>query len=98
VNNTETGKPQPNNLTETSAGKRCTEEVMRMEITLHDHSRLVFTCARTGLLNVELYQPGTLRDGHGHLLRGSTQLVGEDLKAFVSAIVGPQEPELLPAA
>lgn len=69
-----------------------------MEIILHDHSRLAFTWVRSGLLNVELYQPGTLKDGHGLLLKGSRLLDGEELEAFVAAIAGPQAPEYLPAA
>ena len=69
-----------------------------MEITLHDHSRLVFTWVRPGLLNVELYQPGTLKDGHGLLLRGSRLLADEELEQFIAAITGTQEPELRPAA
>jgi hypothetical protein len=69
-----------------------------MEIRLNDNSRLVFTWARPGLLNLELYRPSTLRDGHGLLLRGSTQLVGEALEQFIAALSGPQEPEQRPAA
>ena len=67
-----------------------------MEIKLNDNSRLVFTRVHSGLLNVELWRPGGDRSGHGWFLRGSTQLTGEDLEQFVAAIVGPQEPELLP--
>jgi hypothetical protein len=68
-----------------------------MEITLHDHSRLVFTWARPGLLNVELYQPSTLRDGHGLILKGSQLLAGEELEHFIAVIAGPQESPLLAA-
>jgi len=69
-----------------------------MEIRLNDNSRLVFNWVHSNLLNVELWKPGNRRDGHGWLLQSSTQLTGEELDAFVSAIAGTREPELLPAA
>jgi len=69
-----------------------------MEILLHDRSRLTFTWVKPGLLSIELWKPGHLRDGHGWLLRGSTLLEGEELGQFVAAIAGPPEPEPLLAA
>ena len=64
-----------------------------MEITLHDNSKLAFTRVRPGLLSVELYRPGNLKDGHGWLLHGSTLLEGEELREFLAALTGPQGPE-----
>ena len=69
-----------------------------MEVRLNDNSRLVFTWARPGLLNIEVWRAGSDRSGHGWLLQGSALLAGEDLQEFVSAINGPQEPEPLLAA
>ena len=69
-----------------------------MEVRLHDHSRLMFTWIRPGLLNLELWKPGNRRDGHRWMLQGSTQLAGEELEQFIAAIAGTQKPELLPAA
>jgi hypothetical protein len=68
-----------------------------MELILDDNSKLAFTWIRPGVLSIELYQPGSLRDGHGWLLCGSTVLAGEDLNAFVSTIAGRQQPERRPA-
>jgi hypothetical protein len=47
------------------------------EIVLHDNSKLAFTWVHHGLLSIELWQPGSLRDGHGWLLQGSTQLADD---------------------
>ena len=47
-----------------------------MEITLHDRSKLTFQWVKPGLLSVELWRPGHLRDGHGWLLRGSALIEG----------------------
>jgi hypothetical protein len=62
-----------------------------MEITLHDNSKLTFTWIRPGLLNVELYQAGTLRDGHGWLLKGSAILTGKEVDQFLDSLARARE-------
>lgn len=57
-----------------------------VEIRLHDNSKVVFSWVRPGLLSVELWRPGHLKDGHGWLLRGSALLDGEELKRFLDAL------------
>lgn len=54
-----------------------------MELKLHDNSKLAFTWIKPDLLNVELWKPGHLKDGHGWLLRGSALLAGKKVEQFL---------------
>jgi hypothetical protein len=58
------------------------------EVRLHDHSKLVLQWIRPGLLSVEVWKPGSLKDGHGWLLQGSTLLDGESLQVIGALFSG----------
>jgi|GEM_PF-2822880 len=45
-------------------------EPQKIDIWLHDLSHVMISNTKLGLY-VEVYAPGTLRDGHGLLLKGS---------------------------
>ena len=42
-----------------------------MGIELHDNSRMHITWVQPDSLAVELYQPRTMKDGHGLILQGT---------------------------
>ena len=46
----------------------------KLEIPLHDKSQVVISRTDTGTIYVELYQPKTLREGHGYTLCGPAAL------------------------
>jgi hypothetical protein len=65
-----------------------------MEITLHDHSRIHFKWIRPGVLSIELWKPGFLKDGHGLLLKGACYLDGAALEQLLRTLQTP--PDLTP--
>jgi len=74
---------------------------MDLELKLDTNAKLSFEWVHEGLLNVQLWMPGTDRYGHGWLLKGSALLDGQDLRRFLDSLAGgPEapEPELPPAA
>lgn len=62
-----------------------------MEFKLSDNSNVSLTWLTDNRLKLELYQPRTLRDGHGMLLRGSAILSEADISALVALITSPAE-------
>ena len=71
-----------------------------MELTLHDNSRVHVRWIRPGVLAIELYRPGFLKDGPGMLLKGSCYLDGVELSQLLDLLMHPptEPPPLRPAA
>ena len=66
----------------------------KLEIKLHDNSRVVISLPDTGTISLETYRPGFTKDGHGYLLRGTEILSSEDISALVSLLTsGAQRQE-----
>jgi hypothetical protein len=61
------------------------------EIRWFDNSRLVLSWIRPGVLSVELWRPGHLKDGHGWWLAGSTILDSKQLREVVALVLGPRD-------
>jgi hypothetical protein len=62
-----------------------------MEIRLTDNSKISVTRLVDDRVRIELYQPKTLRDGHGFTLVGSAVLEGEVFSSFLAEL--SQEPK-----
>jgi len=65
----------------------------KLEIPLHDRSFVQVSLTDLGTIYLELYAPGTLKDGHGFILKGSTLLGEETLGALRELLTSPRERE-----
>lgn len=64
-----------------------------MEIKLSDNSKLVLTHLADNRLKIELYQPRTLRDGHGYTFSGQAVLESETLNSLLAGLNQHQDRE-----